>query len=34
MKKDILTFGDTEIEKRKFHNKKNPILMDDVDIDN
>ena len=28
----IIAFGDTEIEKQKFHNHKNPILIDDVDI--
>ena len=32
MNKEILTFGYTEIEKHKFH-YKNPILIDDVDID-
>ena len=26
-------FGDIKIEKRKFHGHKNPILIDDVDID-
>ena len=33
MYKEIITFDDTEIEKRNFHHKKNPILMDEVDID-
>ena len=28
----IIAFGDTEIEKQKFYNHKNPILIDDVDI--
>ena len=28
----IIAFGDTEIEKQKFHNHKNPILIDDVGI--
>ena len=32
MNKEILTFGDTQIEKHKFR-YKNPILIDDVDID-
>ena len=27
------TFGDIEIEKRKFHRHKNLILINDVDID-
>ena len=33
MNKDIITFDDIEIEKRKFHNQKLLTLMDDVDID-
>ena len=32
MDAQIIAFGDTEIEKQKFHNHKNPILIDDVDI--
>ena len=28
----ILTFTDIEIEKLKFHHNKNPILMDDINI--
>ena len=28
----ILTFTDIEIEKLKFHHNKNPILMDDMNI--
>ena len=31
MNKEIITLG--KIEKRKFHYHKNPVLMDDVDID-
>ena len=33
MNKEIITFGDTEIEKRKFHHRKNLILLEYVDID-
>ena len=33
MNKEIITFRGTEIEKRKFHYHKNPILIDDVVID-
>ena len=32
MDKEIIATGYTEIEKRKFHHQKNPILIDDVDI--
>ena len=28
MNKEIITFGDIETEKRKFHNQKHLILMD------
>ena len=31
--KEIITFGDIEIEKRKLHYHKNPILIDYLDID-
>ena len=30
--KKIIAFGDIETEKHKFHWYKNPILIDDVDI--
>ena len=33
MNQEIITFDDTEIEKRNFHYKKNQILFDDADID-
>ena len=33
MNKEIITFGDIEIEKRKFHHRKNLILLEYVDID-
>ena len=32
--KEILTFGDIEIEKNKFYRDKTPILLKDVDIEN
>ena len=32
MDKKFIMFGDTEIEERKFHYHKNPILMNDVHI--
>ena len=31
--KEIITFGDIEIEKRRLHYHKNPILIDSLDID-
>ena len=31
--KKLLTFGDIEIEKGKFHHRKNLILLEDVDIE-
>ena len=31
--KEILTFGDTEIEKNKFYRYKSPIFLKDVDIE-
>ena len=33
MGKEILTFGDIEIEKNKFYRHKTPILLRDVDIE-
>ena len=33
MGKEILTFGDIEIEKDKFYSHKTPILLKDVDIE-
>ena len=33
MDKEIITFGDIEIEKRKFHHCRNLILLGYVDID-
>ena len=32
MGKEILTFGNIEIEKHKFHQRKNPIWINDVEI--
>ena len=34
MGKEILTFGDIEIEKHKFHRYKSPTFLEDVGIDN
>ena len=34
MNKEIIEFGNTEIEKQIFHSYKNPIFINDVDIDN
>ena len=34
LKKEIITFGDVEIQKGKFHHSKNPVLLQDGDIDN
>ena len=34
MSKKIITFGDIEIGKHKFHYSKDLILLEDVDIDN
>ena len=31
--KEILTFGDIEIEKNKFYHQKTPIFLKDVDIE-
>ena len=33
MDKDILTFGDIEIEKNKFYRRKLPVPLRDVDIE-
>ena len=33
MNKEFLIFGNIEIDKCKFHYPKNPIWIDDVDID-
>ena len=32
MGKEIITFGSTEVEKHKFHQRKSPILIGDVSI--
>ena len=32
METTIINFGDTEIEKQKFHQHKSPILINDIDI--
>ena len=32
METTIIKFGDTEIEKHKFHQRKQPILINNVDI--
>ena len=34
MGKEIITFGNAEIKKQKFHHYKNPVFKKDVDIDN
>ena len=33
MVKEIVTYGDTETEKRKFHLDKNTIYLNDLSID-
>ena len=33
MSKEIITFGDIEVEKDKFHQHKNPISIYDLNID-
>ena len=33
MGKEILTFSDTEIEKKNFYRNKSPIFLKDVDIE-
>ena len=32
MDKNVIKFGDTEIEKHKFHQRKSPILRNHIDI--
>ena len=32
MGKEIITFGNTEVEKHKFHQRKSPILIGDASI--
>ena len=32
MKKSILKFGDIEIETQKFHKRKRPIMIKNIDI--
>ena len=32
MGKEILTFGDTEIEKNKFYRHESPVPLSDVDV--
>ena len=32
--KEIIAFGNIEIKKRKFHHRKNLVLLGDMDIDN
>lgn len=32
MEKEIITFGGIEIEKGKFHHRKNLIFLEDVDV--
>ena len=32
MAKKVIKFGDTEIEKHEFHQHKNPILRNNIDI--
>ena len=32
MDKKVIKLGETEIEKHKFHQHKNPVLIYDVDI--
>lgn len=34
MNKEVISFGNIETEKLKFHHPKNLILLQDVDIDN
>ena len=34
MGKEVITFGDNEIEKRSFHHRKNLLLLKDVDLKN
>ena len=32
MGETVIKFGDTEIEKRNFHQHKSPILIENIDI--
>ena len=32
MDKNVIKFGDTEIEKHKFHQRKSPISINNIDI--
>ena len=32
MDKKVIKFGDTEIEKHEFHQRKSPILINNIDI--
>ena len=34
MNNKIITFGDNEIEERKFHCSKNSVVLEDLNIDN
>ena len=34
MDEEVITFGDTEIEKQKFYRYKSPIFLEDVNTDN
>ena len=34
MGKEIITFGDIQVEKCEFHHDKNPIFLNDVNIAN
>ena len=34
MSKEVIAFDNIKIEKRKFRNRKNLILLEDVDIEN
>ena len=34
MGKEMITFGDIEIEKHKFHRYKSPIFLEDRDVEN
>ena len=34
MNKELTTFGNIEIKKRKFHHCKDLVLLQDLDIDN
>ena len=34
MNQEIITFADIKIKERRFHRYKNPIFLEDVDIEN